>query len=57
VYRHPQYNIDEFSQSLFETITEIAKNNYVYYVSGDFNINLLNAANDSRMQQYIACFF
>jgi len=54
VYRHPQYNIDEFSQSLSETITKIAKNNYVYYVLvGDININLLNTTNDSRIQQYI----
>ena len=32
VHRHPQYNIpvDEFSQSLSETITKIAKNNYAY---------------------------
>ena len=50
MYRHSQHNIDEFSQSLSETIT---KNNYVYYVLGDININLLNATNDSRMQQYI----
>jgi len=53
VYRHPQYNIDEFYQSLSETITKIAKNNYAYYVLGDININLLNATNDSRIQQYI----
>ena len=53
VYRHPKYNIDEFSQLLSETITEIAKNNYAYYVLGDININLLNATNDSRIQQYI----
>jgi len=54
VYRHPQYNIDEFSQSLSETITKIAKNNYAYYVLvGDININLLNTTNDSRIQQYI----
>jgi len=53
VYRHPQYNIDEFSQSLSETIIKIAKNNYVYYVLGNININLLNATNDSRIQQYI----
>ena len=25
VYRHPQYNIDEFSQSLSEAITKIVK--------------------------------
>ena len=50
MYRHSQHNIDEFSQSLSETIT---KNNYVYYVLGDININLLNATNDSRIQQYI----
>jgi len=53
VYRHPQYNIDEFSQSLSETIPKIAKNNYAYYVLGDININLLNATNDRRIQQYI----
>ena len=53
VYRHPQYNTDEFSQSLSETITKIAKNNYAYYVLGDININLRNAINDSRIQQYI----
>ena len=35
MYRHPQYNINEFSQSLSETITKIAKNNYAYYVLGD----------------------
>jgi len=35
VYRHPQYNMDEFSQSLSETITKIAKNNYAYYALGD----------------------
>ena len=29
------------------------KTNYAYYVLGDININLLNATNDSRMQQYI----
>ena len=29
------------------------KNNYAYYVLGDININLLNATNDSRIQQYI----
>ena len=33
--------------------TKIAKNNYAYYVLGDININLLNATNDSRIQQYI----
>jgi len=53
VYRHTQYNIDEFSQSLSETITKIEKNNYAYYVLGDININLLNATNDSRIQQYM----
>jgi len=53
VYRHPQYNIDDFSQSLYETIAKIATNNYAYYVLGDFNINLLNATNDIRIQQYI----
>jgi len=53
VYRHPQYNIDEFSQLLSETITKIAKNNYAYYVLDYININLLNATNDSRIQQYI----
>jgi len=52
VYRHPQYNIDEFSQSLSETVTKIANNNYAYYVLGDININLLNATNYSRIQQY-----
>jgi len=40
VYRHPEYNIDEFSQSLSEKITKIVKNNYAYYVLGDI-INLL----------------
>jgi len=55
VYRHPQYNIDEFSQSLSETITKIAKNNYTFCVLGNININLLNAINDSRIQQYIDC--
>jgi len=53
VYRHNQYSIDEFSQSLSETITKIEKNNYADYVLGDININLLNATNDSRIQQYI----
>jgi len=41
------------SQSLSETITKIAKNNYACYVFGDININLLNATSDSRIQQYI----
>ena len=53
MYRHPQYKIDEFSQSLSETITKIAKNNYAYYVLGYIKVNLLNATNDSRIQQYI----
>ena len=53
VYRQPQYNINEFAQSLSETITNIAKNNCAYYVLGDININLLNATNDRRIQQYI----
>jgi len=47
VYRHSQHKKDEFSQSLSETITKIAKNNYAYYVLGDISINLL-------MQQMIA---
>jgi len=37
MYRYPQYNIDEFSQSLSETITKIIKINCVYYVLGDIN--------------------
>jgi len=53
MYRHPQYHIDEFSQPLSETITKIARNNYAYDVLGDININLLNAINNSRIQQYI----
>ena len=53
MYRHRQYNIDEFSQSLSETITKIAKNDHAYYVLGDININLLNATNDNRIQHYI----
>ena len=53
VYRHPQYNIDEFLQSCSETTAKIAKNNCAYYVLGDININLLNATNDNRKQQYI----
>ena len=36
VYRNPQYNIDEFFQSLSETIVKIAKNNYTYYVLGQW---------------------
>ena len=52
-YRHPQYNINEFSQSLSEAITKIAKNNCAYYLLGDVNINLLNVTRDSRKQQFI----
>ena len=53
MYRNPQYNIDEFSQSFSETITKIANNSCEYYVLGDVNINLLNATNIIRIQQYI----
>jgi len=42
VYRHPKYNIDEFSQSISETITKIAKNNYAHYALGDINTYLMH---------------
>jgi len=42
-----------FLNHFLKKITKIAKSNYAYYVLRDININLLNALNDSRMQQYI----
>jgi len=53
MYRHSQCNIDEFYQLFSETIAKIAKGTSAYYVLGDIKINLLNATNDSRIQQYI----
>ena len=42
VYRHPHQNLNRFQKNFQVTLETLNNSNSLYYVGGDFNINLMN---------------
>ena len=42
IYRPPNQNVDEFLTMTNELLSKISKENKIFYLMGDFNLNLMN---------------
>ena len=58
VYKHPCMEIDDFSCNYFQpVINKITNENKNIFISGDFNINLLNISNDEQSLNFLNNLF
>lgn len=53
VYRHPNSNLEKFSDYLIATVDKISKENKYCILMGDFNINLLNFETHPSTEEFI----
>ena len=53
IYRHPRHNFEKFQYAFVNSIEKLNKNNTKFYIFGDFNINLLQYQNDSKIKLYV----
>ena len=42
IYRPPNQNVDEFLTMINELLSKISKENKVFYLMGDFDLNLMS---------------
>ena len=52
IYRHPRYNLTEFTSYLETCLNKLIKEKKEIYLCGDFNIDLLLIENNSKYQQF-----
>ena len=52
IYRHPRYNLTEFTSYLEKCLNKLIKEKKEIYLCGDFNIDLLQIENNSKYQQF-----
>ena len=56
IYRHTKYKrsvIHNFKENLMKRLEELNKKNRIFYLLGDFNLNLLKYAIDNNIKSYI----
>jgi len=53
VYKHPTPNYDLFSDEHFAIIDHLNNANFIYYICGDFNINLLKYFSQRSAANYV----
>ena len=52
IYKHHTISQKEFTQQLKPLLLKISKEKKECYLTGDFNMNLLNLENDSDIEEY-----
>ena len=53
IYRHPKYNFQNFQYALVNSIEKLNKTNTMYYLLGDFNINLLQYEHSNKIKLFV----
>ena len=53
VYRHPVSNHTLFREMFLNTIRYLSDHKHLYYICGDFNINLGNLEVESNIKDYV----
>ena len=53
IYRHPNYNFQEFQKCLTTTLLNFENAKCEYIICGDININLLSSSSNKRVATYI----
>ena len=53
IYRHPNYNFQEFQKCLTTTLLNFENEKCEYIICGDININLLSSSSNKRVATYI----
>ena len=53
IYRHPNYNFQEFQKCLTTTLLNFEKAKCEFIICGDININLLSSSFNKRVVTYI----
>lgn len=53
IYRHPDPNISNFQKAFTDTLETLQTQNTVYYIGGDFNIDL-QKQNTNKIRRYIS---
>ena len=52
IYRHPKHNLNEFRDKFAQALEKITNENKKMYISGDYNINLLNVEKSAPIRFY-----
>ena len=52
MYRHSHQNITLFQKKMKHALHNLNKSKGIYYIVGDFNINLLNSNNNTVIKSY-----
>ena len=53
IYRHPVMSIDYFTKNIFnDFIDKLSNENKVFYLSGDFDIDLLKIESDKNIENF-----
>lgn len=53
VYRHPKQNISEFHDSFEKLLDKLNKTKSIYYIAGDFNIDLIKCDSIKSTQSFL----
>ena len=53
VYKHPACKIGDFQDSFEKTLEKLHKNKQMFYIVGDFNINLLECKTNNKVESYV----
>ena len=53
LYRHPNSNLEEFTNYLYSCLDKIQRENRTCIILGDFNINLLNCSSHLSTENFI----
>ena len=53
IYRHPDPSFKTFSEELFSILHELNDKKYIYFVCGDFNINLMHYSKVKCVTDYV----
>ena len=57
IYRPPKSSITEFNDSLRDILRQLSKEDKYIYLTGDFNINLLNSSNHTPTAEFLELLF
>ena len=52
IYRHPRHNLSSFQNQLTDRLKRIEDENFLHYIGGDFNINLIKTSSNDAIKYY-----
>ena len=52
IYRHPRHNFSNFQNELILKLKKLEDDNYLQYICGDININLIKTASNNAIKFY-----